>query len=139
MLSSDIVRRSITVRFSIAAATLAVAFTFGPNASAQSAKSGKALFEECVVCHTVAGDAKPDEGAVGPSLHGVFGRKAGGRDDFRYSGPMKRSAVVWSRETLDQFIANPQGAVPGNRMPYSGMAEVADRRALIDYLEQATK
>ena len=123
----------------IAAATLSLAVVFSTGAYAQSQKSGTALFEECVACHTLIAAVKADEAAVGPNLHGLFRRKAGSRDDFRYSGPMKRSMLTWNRETLDQFIANPQGLVPGNRMPYSGMADAADRQALIDYLEQATR
>src|SRR5256885_1443106 len=82
------------------AAALTLAAFVSSEASAQAAKSGKALFDECAACHSVGTDAKPAGDDVGPNLHGVFGRKAGSRDDFRYSGPMKRSALVWNHETL---------------------------------------
>ena len=59
--------------------------------------------------------------------------------DFRYSPAMKRSGIVWTPETLDNFIADPQSLVPGNRMPYAGMESAADRADLIAYLLKATK
>jgi cytochrome c len=115
---------------------LCIVLAQGGVASAQADARGKQLFEECAACHVL----KPqDDGNVGPSLTGLFGRKAGSRDDFRYSGPMKRSGLDWNRGTLDQFLSEPQALVPGNRMPYSGMTDAADRKALIDYLEQITR
>ena len=75
----------------------------------------------------------------GPSLHGIFARKAGELADFRYSPAMKRSGITWTPETLDKFIADPQACRAGNRMPYAGMANAADRADLIAYLQRATK
>ena len=76
---------------------------------------------------------------VGPSLHGVFERKAGELPDFRYSPAMKRSGITWTPQTLDTFIADPQKMVPANRMPYAGMADADDRADLIAYLLKASK
>ncbi len=76
---------------------------------------------------------------MGPSLHGVFTRKAGELADFRYSPAIKRSGIAWTPETLDKFITDPQAVVPGNRMPYAGMAAASDRADLIAYLQNATK
>ena len=58
---------------------------------------------------------------VGPSLYGVFDRKAGELADFRYSPALKRSGITWTAQTLDTFLADPQKVVPANRMPYAGM------------------
>jgi cytochrome c len=69
----------------------------------------------------------------------VFGRKAGGLDDFRYSPAMKRSGLTWTPQALATFIADPQKAVPNNRMPFAGLPEAADRDDLIAYLEKAAK
>ena len=77
--------------------------------------------------------------SVGPSLHGVFGRKAGDAADFRYSPAIKRSGITWTAQTLDGFIADPQQVVPANRMPYAGMTDAAERADLIAYLQRATK
>jgi len=76
---------------------------------------------------------------VGPSLHGIFMRKAGELIDFRYSPAMRRSGIAWTPETLEKFIADPQNMVPANRMPYAGMTSASDRADLIAYLQNATK
>jgi cytochrome c len=117
----------------------AVAATFilaAGSAHAQSdVKRGQKMFEECHACHTVERGAQ----GVGPGLHGVFGRRAGDRDDFRYSPALKRSGITWTPKTLDAYIADPQKAVPANRMPYAGMPEARDRADLIMYMQQEFK
>jgi cytochrome c len=52
---------------------------------------------------------------------------------------MKRSGVVWTAQTIDQYIADPQAMIPANRMPYAGMASASDRADLVSYLVKATK
>jgi cytochrome c len=113
--------------------TVAGAFIFG--SAHADVKRGEKLFEECRACHTLEGDTS----SVGPDLHGVFGRRAGAREDFRYSPALKKSGITWSRQTLDAYVADPQKAVPANRMPYGGMPEAKDRADLMDYLQQAFK
>ena len=122
----------------IAKVIVALAATLAIVAAAHAdgdATRGEAHFQDCAACH------KLDAGAngVGPSLHGLFGRKAGDVADFRYSPAMKRSGISWTPETLDKFVADPQGLVPGNRMPYAGMAKAADRADLIAYLQKMAK
>lgn len=96
---------------------------------------GEARFQECAACHRLEAGANE----VGPSLHGIFTRNAGELADFRYSPAMKRSGVVWTAQTIDQYIADPQAMIPANRMPYAGMASASDRADLIAYLVKATK
>ena len=96
---------------------------------------GEARFQECAACHRL--EAGTNE--VGPSLHGVFSRKAGELADFRFSPAMKRSRVTWTAETLEKYIADPQAFIPANRMPYAGMSNASDRADLIAYLQKATK
>ena len=96
---------------------------------------GEARFQECAACHRL--DAGANE--VGPSLHGLFMRKAGELADFRYSPAMKRSGIVWTPETIEKYLADPQALIPANRMPYAGMANPSDRADLIAYLVKATK
>lgn len=115
---------------------VAVAMINAGTALAQDAKRGQKLFEECAACHS------PERGAtntVGPSLYGVAGRKAGEGADFRYSPAMKRSGITWSADSINNFIADPQKAVPGNRMPYSGLPDAKDRADLIAYLQATMK
>jgi cytochrome c len=106
----------------------------GARADGDAAR-GEAKFQDCAACHKL----EPGANNVGPSLHGIFTRKAGELADFRYSPAIKRSGIIWSPETIDTFIADPQAAVPGNRMPYAGMANASDRADLIAYLQKMTK
>jgi cytochrome c len=118
-------------RLALAAVLLAAAAT----AHAQDAKRGEKLYEECVACHS------KDRGAhgIGPALHGVIGRKAAELADFRYSPALKRSGITWNTQSLESYIADPQKAVPANRMPYAGMPEARDRADLIAYIQAALK
>jgi cytochrome c len=52
---------------------------------------------------------------------------------------MKRADIVWTARTLDRFLANPARTVPGTSMTYAGVPDPAERRALIAYLQQATR
>jgi cytochrome c len=118
--------------------TMTVMITLLPVAAARAdgdPARGEARFQECAACHKL--EAGVNE--VGPSLHGIFMRKAGGLGDFRYSPAMKRSGITWTAETLEKYIADPQGMIPANRMPYAGMANASDRADLIAYLVKATR
>jgi cytochrome c len=99
------------------------------------AARGEARFQDCAACHKMEAGSNN----VGPSLHGLFERKAGALADFRYSPAMKRSGISWTPETLDKFITDPQAMVPANRMPYAGMANASDRADLIAYLQKASR
>ena len=118
----------------VAAVALLVAAGGAARAEGDAVR-GEKRFEECATCHST----KEGVNGVGPSLHAVFGRKAGGLDDFRYSPAMKRSGITWTPQALTTFIADPQKAVPNNRMPFAGMPDAAERADLIAYLEKAVK
>jgi cytochrome c len=119
-------------------ASLALLLTLSPACSAWAAGDavrGEARFQDCAACHKLEAGVNN----VGPSLRGIFTRKAGEIADFRYSPAMKRSGIVWTPETLEKFVSDPQAMVPGNRMPYAGMAGADDRADLIAYLLKATQ
>ena len=120
----------------IAAATLLLTSTLVTAAHAEGdATRGEARFQECAACHKLQAGANE----VGPSLHGIFSRKAGELPDFRYSPAMKRSGISWTPETLDKYLADPQAFIPANRMPYAGLSNASDRADLIAYLQKATQ
>ncbi len=98
-------------------------------------KRGEKIFENCRACHAADGAANE----VGPGLRGVFGRRAGEREDFRYSPALKRSGITWTPQTMDEFVADPQKLVPANRMPYAGLPDARDRADLITYMLQVFK
>jgi cytochrome c len=93
------------------------------------AEKGKVLYQACVACHT----EKPD--AMGPSLKGVFGRKAAALEDFRYSNPMKRANLTWDEVSLKAYITDPQAVVKGNRMPFGGLRAAGDVDDVVAYLK----
>jgi cytochrome c len=123
----------ITKRTAVTA--LLTSLLVAPAFAEGDAARGEAHFRECAACHKLAAGANE----VGPSLHGVFSRKAGELGDFRYSPAMKRSGVSWTPEALDKYLADPQAFIPANRMPYAGMSNAADRADLIAYLQKATQ
>lgn len=96
------------------------------------AAAGEKVFNQCKACHT----AQAGQNRVGPSLHGVVGRKAGGVEGFAYSPAMKASGLTWTAETLDKYLADPKGAVPGNKMAFPGLKKPEDRANVIAWLAQ---
>jgi len=98
-------------------------------ANAQDVVAGKQVYAQCAACHSIDGSH-----GVGPSLQGVIGRQAGSAPGFRFSRSMKGAGYPWDAKALDAYIANPQGAVPGNVMPYAGLADAKQRADLIAYL-----
>jgi cytochrome c len=132
-MTATTVRPVVFLALASAALFAAVATHASPGADGDPEK-GKAVFEKCAACHSVD-DAKSD----GPALKGMFGRKAGSLEDYRYSAAMIRSGIVWDRTTLDAYVANPQGYIKGNRMAFAGIADKAEREDLVAYLERATK
>ena len=108
------------------------------------AAKGEKLFNgflRCNACHSL----EPGVTKVGPSLAGLFGRRAGSEEAFeKYSPAMVTSGVTWNEDTLEKFLANPQKFIPGNTMT-EGVSRVVGRitsdqhRAdVIAYLKVAT-
>ena len=78
---------------------------------------------------------------VGPNLHGVFGRKAGSIEGFRYSANMKEigdGGHTWSDETLRPYLVNPKDVVPRGTMAFPGIRNPQQLNDLMAYLKQAS-
>lgn len=92
-------------------------------------KHGQELYaSRCFACHSI------DANRVGPAHRGVFGRKAGSVAGYDYSPALKQSAVIWNQHTLDQWLADPEKLIPGQKMGYS-VPDPQDRADLIAYLK----
>jgi cytochrome c2 len=124
-----------SMRASVMIAAIVLLATAAAARAEGDAARGEKRFEECATCHTTERGVNN----VGPSLSGLFERKAGEIAEFRYSPALKKSGITWTPQTLDTFIADPQKQVPGNRMPFAGMPDAGDRADLIAYLQKATK
>jgi cytochrome c len=112
-----------------AAAAACAAMPAPPSPSA-----GERAYQKCYSCHAL----EPGRQLEGPPLHRIIGKPVAAEPGFVYSPAMKRFAAThprWTRELLDRFAADPEGLVPGTSMAFFGMADAAERKALLDYLE----
>ena len=99
--------------------------------AAANLKRGQLLYMVCKACHDVEAGL-PHK--VGPNLHGMFGRKAGTAEGFRYTDALVKSGIVWTPETMDAWLKQPGAMVPGNGMAFAGIANDADRASLVAWL-----
>ncbi len=104
------------------------------GARAADAARGEQIFRKCATCHTTETGGR---NRVGPRLAGLFGRTAGSVADFRYTDELKNSGIVWNEATLDAFLKDSEGFVPGTKM-YGGLTLDDDRADLIAYLRKST-
>jgi cytochrome c len=96
---------------------------------AQTSGAGKELFEKrCGGCHAL------DRDKEGPRLRGVYGRAAASMDSFQYSDALKKSKIVWTDETLDQWLTDTEKLVPNNDMSFR-VEKADERREIIGYLK----
>jgi cytochrome c len=97
---------------------------------------GAELFRKCSACHNLTADGG---NKAGPSLHGLFGRRAGTFPGYKYSAALLNSDIIWSAETIGAlFTEGPQSYTPGTKMPLQQVPNVADREALIVFLKEWT-
>jgi len=129
-----------SIRLLALAALLATpaAYADGPGGPDGNAANGEELFlaNSCPACHGVTKEANS---MVGPSLFGVVGRKAGTAPSLLgASENLKQYGVIWSAETLDEFLADPDAKVPGT--PMAGVLADPEQRAdVIAYLYTLTE
>ncbi len=97
--------------------------------------NGKKVFAVCKSCHTlVPGGAN----MTGPNLHGMFGRKPGTAEGYKYSDVVKAATFTWDAEHLDQWLTSPKTFMPGTKMTFMGVKDAKDRVDLIAYLKVET-
>lgn len=102
-----------------------------PTATVAAAPVGPPpSFTQCQVCHSV----EAGQNGIGPSLAGVFGRKAASVSGFSYTDGMRSSNLTWNQANLDRYLANPSGVVPGTTMAV-GPLDASQRSAIINYLK----
>lgn len=112
----------------------AVVGAVGPALAQGDPAEGEKVFRRCMACHVV----DQEQNRVGPHLVGLFGRQAGAVEGFNYSDAMKNADVTWNEETLHQYLADPRGYIPGNKMAFPGLKDEQDRADVIAYLKGAT-
>jgi cytochrome c len=101
-----------------------------PNGERQFAR-------KCSICHSLTSSASRK---AGPTLFGVFGRRAGAVTGYRYSPTLEGSDIIWTEDTIDAlFDEGPDHFIPGSKMPMQRITQPEDRRDLIAFLKQATQ
>lgn len=119
------------LRTAIAVATVILGMS--PAIAAGDPAAGEIVFKKCASCHAIGDGAK---NKVGPVLNGVFGRTAG-TFDFNYSKAMKDAGaggLVWTPETVHEFLAKPRDFVKGTKMSFPGLPNPQDEENVIAYL-----
>jgi cytochrome c len=100
--------------------------------AAGDANTGRVLYQaRCAACHSL------DYNGVGPAHRGVFGRMAAQAPGFVYSDALRSSHVVWTEETLNRWLADPEKLAPGQRMGVN-VPDEKERGDLVAYLKQAS-
>jgi cytochrome c len=122
--------------------TVAALLTGGPASLAQiSADADQRTAEiafnnACRTCHTM----KEGDNRLGPSLHGVIGRRSGSLSGYAYSESMKSAGIIWDETTLNRFMADPEAVVRGNKMkPYGGVTSPEERATIIAYIKASSR
>ena len=105
--------------------------------AADSMPNGERQFmRKCSICHALGPGASRK---AGPSLHGLFGRRAGTVPGYPYSPTLRGSDIVWDDDTVNAlFDAGPDHFIPGSKMPMQVIRGQDDRADLIAFLKQAT-
>lgn len=96
--------------------------------------AGETVFKRCAACHAVGEGAK---NKAGPMLNDVFGRQAGTAEGFRYSKAMVDAGaegLVWTPETIEDFLHKPRDFVKGTKMSFAGLTKESDIENLTAYL-----
>ena len=107
-----------------------------PAPETESQRRGAKLFAKCSVCHAMSANGGK---RAGPSLIGIFGRRAGSLEGYNYSPALRSSDLVWNEETIDLLFAEgPHVYTPGSKMPLQRMPDPKDRLDLIAYLKLVT-
>jgi cytochrome c len=115
---------------------LLTALPYRATAEPRNATRGERMYRACVPCHSL----EPDRNMTGPSLAEIWNRQAGSLASFpRYSPALKSSGIIWTDETLDEWIKDPQHFIPENTMTFPGIKDARQRADLLAFLKEATQ
>ena len=92
---------------------------------------GAEVYEKrCLVCHAVTPEYHKD----GPSLHGMFDRKAGTAPFYGRYKALRGASFEWNEETLDKWLADPKGFLGKNTKMTLVLTDPQERADVIAYL-----
>jgi cytochrome c len=106
------------------------AVPFADLLAAADPAAGEKVFGKCKSCHKLDGS-----NGTGPHLDGVIDRAVGSVADFTYSEAMAGHGGNWDVESMNAFLENPKGYVPGTKMSFAGLPKPEDRANVVAYLQ----
>lgn len=109
------------------------AATAAPATQAADTERGEQIYQRCIACHSL------DRNRSGPKHCGLLGRRAGSLPDYAYSRAMAGSGIIWTEETLDRFLKDPLGTLPGTKMGYAGVKNAQERADLVAWLARVSQ
>jgi len=102
-------------------------------AAAQDVAKGAVVFHQCMICHSIGGNA---QNKIGPELDGLDGRHSGTVANYNYSDANKNSGIVWDETTFKKYIVDPRAMIPGTKMPFAGIKDPQQVNDLWAYIKQ---
>lgn len=98
-------------------------------AGAGSTSSGRDVYDhQCAVCHATEAEYHKE----GPSLAGVYGRRAGTAPFFTGYKALKGADFAWTDANLDAWLADPRAFAGGRNTTMT--LRLADRRQRADVI-----
>jgi cytochrome c len=114
-----------------------LALTAGPALAAGDPAAGETIFKHtCMLCHRIGPGAA---NFVGPNLNGIDGRAIASEPGYDYSDAdqaKNKTGFVWNEQTFENYITNPQAAIPGTKMLFPGLPKQSDRENIWAYISQ---
>jgi cytochrome c len=118
-------------KFIVLGVAATVALVGGPTL----ADHGEKVFKKCKACHTI----KAGKHRVGPSLAGVFGRKAGTAEGFKKYKGLKGADWTWDDASLNEYLTDPKKFAKKRAGKKTSMVlklkKKKDREHIIEYLK----
>ncbi|MCR2834176.1 c-type cytochrome [Parerythrobacter lacustris] len=92
-------------------------------------------YGKCAPCHA----HQYRINGIGPHLVGLYGRRIGSVENYRYSEALTSVGGTWDAASLDRFIADPEAFAPGNTMKFRGIESAETRASIIAYLQREAR
>ncbi len=98
--------------------------------TAEQKNQVEVALDQCSQCHGF-GVLK---GGNAPSLGEVYGREIAGLSDFAYSQSLSNVEGIWTRETLTEYLDDPDAFASGTAMPNPEISDLAVLSSIVEIL-----
>ena len=105
-----------------------IVFSINTPIFAADESAGELAYAQCIGCHSFGYNR------TGPDHCGLNGRLAGTVSGYGYSVSMRESGIVWSQQTLDEFLSSPLSFIPATTMGFAGINDSTQRKILVEYI-----